>query len=75
MNSDAIPPQLIKPVLIVAVIVVLWWFYLWSTGNLSEDKLVETIAKKRDEPLADLHAPDRDASMHFKKPAISPKKK
>lgn len=33
---------------------------MYTTWSLTEEKFVEKIAEHRDEPLADLHAPDNN---------------
>lgn len=55
MYMDRIPPAMVRPLLILAIGGGGVLFYLYSTGSLSEEKLVEKIAEHRDEPLADLH--------------------
>lgn len=68
MNFDAIPSSLVRPLFIGIVILCLGGVYLYATGNFTEEKLVEKIAEKRDEPMADLHTPKPEPSMHLKKP-------
>ncbi|MBP6256968.1 hypothetical protein KA405_04645 [Patescibacteria group bacterium] len=68
MNFNAIPPSLVRPLFITIVVLCLGGVYLYATGNFTEEKLVEKIAEKRDEPMADLHAPKPEPSMHLKKP-------
>lgn len=70
MNFHRIPDALVRPVIIVSIILVLGWFYLYSTGNLTEEKLVEGIAEKRDQPLANLHKSNEDGITHLRKPNI-----
>lgn len=68
MNFDAIPPSLVRPLFIGIIILCLGGLYLYATGNFTEEKLVEKIAEKRDEPMANLHTPKSEPSMHLKKP-------
>lgn len=57
MSIDSVPSYLVRPLIILCILG--WWFcfYLYSTWAFTEEKLVEKIAKHRDEPLADLHSP------------------
>lgn len=41
-------------------------YYLYSTGSLTEEKLVEKIAEHWDEPFADLHAPTKNQLQQIK---------
>ena len=53
-----IPDYLVRPLLVIGVIIAIYFLHLYTTWSLTEEKFVEKIAQHRDEPLADLDAPD-----------------